>query len=80
LFGEKYAETVRTISIGEEPPMKGVALTSTKLALLAYASLKAKAGHPGSGDRCVTGRAVYELVQHRFRLQKKRRYLAASPG
>jgi alanyl-tRNA synthetase len=60
LFGEKYAENVRTISIGGEDPFSLCLITSE--------------GSVASGIRrieAVTGRGAYELVQHRFHLLKE---------
>jgi hypothetical protein len=84
LFGEKYAENVRTISIGEGNPFSyelcgGTHVSETGDIGLCLITAE---GSVASGIRrieAVTGRAAYELVQRRFRLLKETAFsLAAS--
>jgi len=85
LFGEKYAENVRTISIGSEEPFSYELCGGTHVSETGDIGLCLITGEGSvaSGIRrieAVTGRAAYELVQHRFRLLKETAVsLAVSP-
>ncbi len=84
LFGEKYTENVRTISIGGENPFSYELCGGTHVSETGDIGLCLITGEGSvaSGIRrieAVTGRAAYELVQHRFRLLKEAAFsLAAS--
>ena len=76
LFGEKYGETVRTITIGGEDPFSyelcgGTHVESTgDIGMMIITS----EGSAAAGIRrieAVTGRGAYELVQRRFRVLKQ---------
>ena len=76
LFGEKYAENVRTISIGSEKPFSYELCGGTHVSETGDIGLCliTSEGSVASGIRrieAVTGRAAYELVQHRFHLLKE---------
>ena len=76
LFGEKYAENVRTISIGGENPFSYELCGGTHVSETGDIGLCliTSEGSVASGIRrieAVTGRAAYELVQRRFRLLKE---------
>jgi alanyl-tRNA synthetase len=85
LFGEKYAENVRTISIGSEQPFSYELCGGTHVSETGDIGLCliTSEGSVASGIRrieAVTGRAAYELVQRRFRLLKEAAAsLAVSP-
>ena len=85
LFGEKYAENVRTISIGSEEPFSYELCGGTHVSETGDIGLCLITGEGSvaSGIRrieAVTGRAAYELVQRRFRLLKETAVsLAVSP-
>jgi len=85
LFGEKYAENVRTISIGGEEPFSYELCGGTHVHKTGDIGicLITSEGSVASGIRrieAVTGRLAYELVQRRFRLLKETALiLAASP-
>lgn len=76
LFGEKYAENVRTISIGTERPFSYELCGGTHVSETGDIGLCliTSEGSVASGIRrieAVTGRAAYELVQRRFHLLKE---------
>jgi alanyl-tRNA synthetase len=76
LFGEKYAENVRTISIGSEQPFSYELCGGTHVSETGDIGLCliTSEGSVASGIRrieAVTGRAAYELVQRRFQLLKE---------
>jgi alanyl-tRNA synthetase len=76
LFGEKYSENVRTISIGDEKPFSYELCGGTHVSETGDIGLCliTSEGSVASGIRrieAVTGRAAYELVQRRFRLLKE---------
>jgi alanyl-tRNA synthetase len=76
LFGEKYTETVRTITIGEADPFSYELCGGTHVSDTSDIGLclVISEGSVASGIRrieAVTGRAAYELVQKRFILLKK---------
>jgi alanyl-tRNA synthetase len=85
LFGEKYAENVRTISIGDEKPFSYELCGGTHVPETGDIGLFliTSEGSVASGIRrveAVTGRAAYELVRRRFRLLKETAIaLAVSP-
>ena len=71
LFGEKYTETVRTITIGGDKPFSYELCGGTHLDETGDIGtcLIVSEGSVAAGIRrieAVTGRAAYELVQHRF--------------
>jgi alanyl-tRNA synthetase len=83
LFGEKYGESVRTITIGQPEPFSyelcgGTHVHETgDIGLLLVTS----EGSAAAGVRrieAVTGRGAYELVQRRFRTLKETASLLAS--
>ncbi len=84
LFGEKYGDTVRTISIGGEHPFSyelcgGTHVPETgDIGILLITS----EGSAAAGIRrieAVTGRGAYELVQSRFQALKRSADLLAAP-
>ncbi|MGE5223477.1 MAG: alanine--tRNA ligase, partial [Omnitrophica WOR_2 bacterium] len=75
LFGEKYGETVRTITIGGEEPFSyelcgGTHVSETGDIGLFLITSEASAAAGIRRIEAVTGRAAYELVQRRFRFMK----------
>lgn len=73
LFGEKYAENVRTITIGDETPFSYELCGGTHVRETADIGTFLITGESsvGAGLRrieAVTGHGAYELVQHRFSL------------
>lgn len=76
LFGEKYGETVRTISIGGEEPFSYELCGGTHVSETGDIGifLITNEGSAAAGIRrieAVTGRAAYELVQRRFRAMEE---------
>ncbi len=75
LFGEKYADTVRNITIGEPEPFSNELCGGTHVDSTADIGifLITSEGSAAAGIRrieAITGRAAYELVQRRFRTLK----------
>ncbi len=73
LFGEKYAENVRTISIGDETPFSYELCGGTHVGETADIGMFLITGESsvGAGLRrieAVTGSEAYKLVRHRFNL------------
>lgn len=76
LFGEKYSETVRNITIGEPEAFSNELCGGTHVDETGDIGLFliTSEGSAAAGIRrieAVTGRAAYELVQERFRLLKR---------
>ena len=76
LFGEKYAENVRTISIGGDHPFSYELCGGTHVDETAVIGtfLITSESSVGAGLRrieAVTGRKAYDLVQHRFKLLER---------
>jgi len=76
LFGEKYGETVRTITIGEGDPFSYELCGGTHVGETGDIGLFliTSEGSAAAGVRrieAVTGRGAYELVQRRFRALKQ---------
>jgi alanyl-tRNA synthetase len=76
LFGEKYGETVRTITIGEPEPFSYELCGGTHVRETGDIGLFliTSEGSAAAGIRrieAVTGRCAYELVQRRFRTLKQ---------
>jgi alanyl-tRNA synthetase len=83
LFGEKYGETVRTISIGGAEPFSYELCGGTHVGETGDIGifLITSEGSAAAGVRrieAVTGRAAYELVQKRFRQLKRTAGLLAT--
>jgi alanyl-tRNA synthetase len=85
LFGEKYGETVRTISIGEHDEAFSYELcggTHLEHTSDVGAFLILSEGSAAAGVRrieAVTGRGAYELISRRFKTLKQAAGLLASP-
>ncbi len=85
LFGEKYGETVRTITIGGESPFSyelcgGTHVTETGDIGLCLITNESSVAAGIRRIEAVTGRAAYELVQRRFKALKEAALaLAAQP-
>jgi alanyl-tRNA synthetase len=80
LFGEKYEETVRTITIGDPEPFSYELCGGTHLDQTADIGtfLITSEGSVGAGLRrieAITGRAAYELVQKRFQTIQRTAHL-----
>ncbi len=76
LFGEKYGETVRNITIGEPEAFSNELCGGTHVESTGDIGvfLITSEGSAAAGIRrieAVTGRAAYQLIQHRFRLLKR---------
>lgn len=76
LFGEKYSETVRTVTIGEVEPISYELCGGTHVSETGDIGifLITSEGSAAAGVRrieAVTGRAAYALIQKRFRNLKK---------
>ena len=76
LFGEKYGDTVRTITIGEDEPISYELCGGTHVGETGDIGLFliTSEGSTAAGVRrieAVTGRNAYELVQKRFRILKQ---------
>lgn len=76
LFGEKYSETVRTVTIGEVEPISYELCGGTHVSETGDIGifLITSEGSAAAGVRrieAVTGRAAYALIQKRFRSLKK---------
>ena len=76
LFGEKYGDTVRTITIGEAEPISYELCGGTHVGETGDIGLFliTSEGSTAAGVRrieAVTGRGAYELVQKRFRVLKQ---------
>jgi alanyl-tRNA synthetase len=86
LFGEKYGETVRTISIGEHDEAFSYELcggTHLEHTSDVGAFLILSEGSAAAGVRrieAVTGRGAYELIARRFRVLKQSATLLSSPS
>jgi len=83
LFGEKYTETVRTITIGEDKPFSYELCGGTHVAETGDIGicLITSEGSVAAGIRrieAVTGRKAYELVQTRFSKTNQAAYLLGS--
>ncbi len=84
LFGEKYGETVRTITIGEPEPFSYELCGGTHVRETGDIGLFliTSEGSAAAGVRrieAVTGRGAYELVQKRMRALKQAAGLLSSP-
>ncbi len=84
LFGEKYGEVVRTVTIGENEAVSYELCGGTHLSETADIGLFliVSEGSAAAGVRrieAVTGRGAYELVQKRFRALKQAAALLTSP-
>jgi alanyl-tRNA synthetase len=76
LFGEKYGETVRTITIGEAEPFSYELCGGTHVSETGDIGifLITSEGSAAAGVRrieAVTGRGAYELIQRRFNILKE---------
>ncbi len=76
LFGEKYGETVRTITIGGDSPFSyelcgGTHLDETGDIGMCLITSESSVASGIRRIEAVTGRAAYELVQRRFRTLKE---------
>mgnify|MGYP005839362451 CR=1 FL=1 len=76
LFGEKYGETVRNITIGQPETFSNELCGGTHVESTGDIGvfLITSEGSAAAGIRrieAVTGRAAYQLIQHRFRLLKR---------
>ena len=76
LFGEKYGETVRTITIGDDEPFSYELCGGTHVSETADIGifLITSEGSAAAGVRrieAVTGRGAYELIQRRFNILKE---------
>jgi len=83
LFGEKYASTVRTITIGDDDPFSYELCGGTHVEETSAIGicLITNEGSVAAGIRrieAVTGRAAYELVQRRFDLLNRTSELLSS--
>ena len=83
LFGEKYGDTVRTITIGEEDQVSYELCGGTHVGETGDIGLFliTSEGSTAAGVRrieAVTGRVAYELVQKRFRILKQTAALMGS--
>jgi alanyl-tRNA synthetase len=83
LFGEKYGETVRTITIGEDNPFSYELCGGTHVRQTGDIGicLITSEGSVAAGIRrieAVTGRKAYELIQNRFELLEKTSSLLGS--
>ena len=83
LFGEKYASTVRTITIGDDDPFSYELCGGTHVEETSAIGicLITSEGSVAAGIRrieAVTGRAAYELVQRRFDLLNRTSELLSS--
>ncbi len=84
LFGEKYGEVVRTITIGESDPISyelcgGTHVGETGDIGLFLITSESSAAAGVRRIEAVTGRGAYELVQKRFRSLKQASHLLTSP-
>jgi alanyl-tRNA synthetase len=85
LFGEKYAETVRTISIGDEEPFSYELCGGTHVEETGDIGicLITSEGSAAAGIRrieAVTGRTAYQLIQQRFsEIEQTASLLSAAP-
>ncbi len=84
LFGEKYGETVRTITIGDESKVSYELCGGTHVDETADIGLFVivSEGSAAAGVRrieAVTGRAAYDLVQRRLRILKQAAGLLSCP-
>ncbi len=83
LFGEKYGEVVRTITIGEADPISyelcgGTHVNETGDIGLFLITSESSAAAGVRRIEAVTGRGAYELVQKRFRALKQASHLLTS--
>jgi alanyl-tRNA synthetase len=83
LFGEKYGEVVRTITIGEPGPISYELCGGTHVSETGDIGLFLITGESSAAAgvrriEAVTGRGAYELVQKRFRALKQAAQLLAS--
>lgn len=84
LFGEKYAETVRTITIGDEQPISYELCGGTHVDETGDVGLFLITGESSAAAgirriEAVTGRGAYELVRHRNYLIKQTASLLDTP-
>ncbi len=84
LFGEKYAETVRNITIGDAEPFSNELCGGTHVDETGDIGtfLITNEGSAAAGIRrieAVTGRGAYNLIQRRFRALKQSAALLAAP-
>jgi alanyl-tRNA synthetase len=85
LFGEKYSETVRTITIGGEKPFSYELCGGTHVGETGVIGicLITSEGSVAAGIRrieAVTGRKAYELIQNRFQIVSQAASLLESPA